>query len=50
MAERDPAFAAELRGRKLSNCGVARLDLDFGEGDAPPIVGVQLLAGTRLVP
>ena len=50
VAAAEPAFAKQLRSRKLSNCGVARLDLDFGEGAAAtPIVGVRLLAGTTLV-
>ena len=49
-AEQDPAFAGKLRKQKLSNCGVAQLDLDFGQSDDKPIVGVRLLAGTSLVP
>lgn len=50
VAEQDPAFAGKLRKQKLSNCGVAQLDLDFGQSDDKPIVGVRLLAGTSLVP
>ena len=48
MGEADPALAKGLCSKKLSNCGVARLELDF---DAPggAIVGCQLLAGTELV-
>ena len=50
VAQRSEALAAQLKSKKLSNCGVARLELDFGEsGGSAPIVGVQLLAGTTLV-
>ena len=49
IAERDPDFAARLRKNKLSNCGVARIDLDFA-ADGPSIVDVRLLAATELVP
>jgi len=48
VGEADPALAKGLCSKKLSNCGVSRLELDF---DAPggAIVGCQLLAGTELV-
>ena len=49
LAVRDPAFAAQLRSRKLSNCGVAMLTLDFDAAADTPIVDCQLLAGTELV-
>ena len=46
-----PELAAALRARKLSNCGVAAVELDFSApSGAPLIAGVQLLFGTRLVP
>ena len=46
---REPHLAALLRTRKLSNCGVACLELDFDAGGSTPVVGVTLLAGTDLV-
>ena len=52
VADADPTLAAQLHSRKLSNCGVARLELDFGAQDAASdrsVVGVRLLAGTTLV-
>ena len=51
VAARDAAFASELTSKKLSNAGVARVDLDFGPDQRAtrPIVDVQLLAGTTLV-
>ena len=53
LAVRDPAFAAQLRSRKLSNCGVAMLTLDFDAAiftdQYTPIVDCRLLAGTELV-
>ena len=48
VAKSAPELAKELASKKLSNCGVACLELDFETG-GPPIVDVQLLAGTRLV-
>ena len=48
VAKSAPELAKELTSKKLSNCGVACLELDF-EAGGPPIVDVQLLAGTRLV-
>jgi broad specificity phosphatase PhoE len=48
FAQREPQLCADLRKLKLSNCGVARLELDFDEADAP-IVGCRLLAGTELL-
>ena len=45
----DPGLAADLRKKKLSNCGVARLELDFDNADGGAIVGCQLLAGCELV-
>jgi len=42
-------FASQLKSHKLSNCGVARLELDFSGEQAKPIVDVRLLAGTKLV-
>ena len=44
-----PGLAAQLKKLKLSNCGVAKLSLDF-EGEAAPIRDVQLLLNTELVP
>ena len=49
FAEREPALSALLRSRKLSNCGVARLELDFGAAPDAPIVDVRLIAGTEMV-
>ena len=46
---REPALAAKLKSHKLSNCGVARLELDFDAAPDAPIVDVRLLAGTSLV-
>ena len=45
----EPGLASQLRKNKLSNCGVARLELDFDTGGATPVVGCTLLAGTELV-
>ena len=50
---REPELSAQLRSRKLENCGAACLDLCFdGEdsGDAgTPIVDVRLILDTQLV-
>jgi hypothetical protein len=45
-----PELAAGLCKQKLSNCGLARLELDFGTAnDAAPTRNVVLLNGTKLV-
>ena len=49
FAEREPTLTAQLKSRKLSNCGVARLELDFEAAPSTPIVDVRLVAGTTLV-
>jgi len=50
FAEREPTLAANLCALKLSNCGVACLDLDLSAGaDEPTITNVLLLLGTSLV-
>jgi len=46
---RDPSLAASLKSKKLSNCGVARLELDFDAAPETPIVGCRLVAGTEMV-
>lgn len=48
FVECEPELCSALKSKKLSNCGVARLELDFDGADAP-IVGCQLLAGASLV-
>ena len=46
-----PELAAALQSHKLSNCGVAALEIDFSAAPGDPLVaGAQLLFGTRLVP
>ena len=46
-----PELAAALQAHKLSNCGVAALEIDFSAAPGDPLVsGAQLLFGTRLVP
>ena len=46
-----PELAAALQSHKLSNCGVAALEVDFSAAPGEPLVsGAQLLFGTRLVP
>ena len=50
FVERLPGLAKQLQSRKLSNCGVACLDLDFNpDVAAQPIVNVTLLARTELI-
>ena len=39
----------ELQKKKLMNCGVAAVDVDWSLGAAKPIRGVRLLFGTELV-
>ena len=50
---REPELAAQLRARKLENCGCACLDLCFDGEDSgdtgTPIVDVRLLLDTKLV-
>ena len=50
FTQREPELASQLRSLKLSNCGVARLELDFElDSGRTPIVDCRLLAGTELV-
>ena len=39
----------ELQKKKLMNCGVAAVDVDWSLGAEKPIRGVRLLFGTELV-
>lgn len=52
FVSKEPALAAQLKKCKLSNCGIARLDLEFDDDVAigkKVIADVRLLAGTKLV-
>jgi hypothetical protein len=48
FAAAQPQLAADLRKKKLSNCGIARLDLEFWDAESS-IRSVALLNGTQLV-
>ena len=47
-ADGSAAKAELLHSKKLSNCGVAKCELDF-TAEGAPVVSVKLLFGTRLV-
>ena len=50
FTQREPELASQLCSLKMSNCGVARLELDFElDSGRTPIVDCWLLAGTELV-